>query len=379
MVARSDAPGTRGPGPRSWRAPGRVTVIGDHTDYQDGLCLPMAVDRECRVTVQLGPPAATSVRARSAQFPGDVVVAADGTTDPATVDPAWGRFVAGAVAACTAQGARVPGVDLVVTSSVPAGSGLSSSSALSVALVLALGELGGIRLDPVASARLALDAEVRATGVPGGLLDQMTALHARPGHVLLLDCRTLTVEPIPLPRALGLVVVHSGAARVLADSPYADRRRAVEAVAARLGLASLRDATPDQVADDPRARHVVSENARVGAFADALRAGRVDELGPLMLASHASLRDDYAVSTPELDRAVEALMAHGALGARLTGAGFGGCVVGLVQRNHADDVLAKVTRALAADGVPDPLAFAVRPAAAAGELEAVTPAGSPGA
>lgn len=367
MVARPESAGTR-----TWRAPGRITVIGDHTDYQDGLCLPMAVDRECRVTV--GPPArADTVTASSAQMPGVVTIAADGTTDPRSVTPEWGRFVAGAVAACRAHGAVVAPCHLTVRSSVPAGSGLSSSSALSVALVLAFTDLAGATLDRVGLARLALDAEVRATGVPGGLLDQMTALHAVPGHLLLLDCRSLTVEPIPLPRALGFVVVHSGQTRTLADSGYAARRAAVEAAAARLGVPALRDASAADVRDDPRARHVVAENARVLAFADALRAGRTNELGSLMLASHASLRDDYAVSTPALDRAVDLLMAHGALGARLTGAGFGGCVVGLVQRNHADDVVAKVARAMVAAGVPDPLAFAVRPGAPAGEVAGPSP------
>ncbi len=354
---------------RRWRAPGRINVIGDHTDYQDGFCLPMAIDRECRVTVR-PEPGSTTITATSAQEAGTAVVATDGTTDPATVDPPWGRFVAGAVAACVARGAHLPGGAYTVTSSVPTGAGLSSSSALSVALVLAGAELGGLRLDRVALARLALDAEVRATGVPGGLLDQMTALHAEPGHLLLLDCRTLSVTPVPLPRSLGFVVVHSGRARSLAESGYAARRAAVEAAAAALGLPTLRDATAAQVAHDPRARHVVSENARVLAFVDALRAGRIDELGPLMLAGHASLRDDYEVSTPELDRAVDLLMVHGALGARLTGAGFGGCVVGLVQRNHADDVVAKVHRDLAAAGVDDPLAFAVRPGAPAGATTA---------
>jgi galactokinase len=297
-----------------------------------------------------------------------VDVATDGSTEPTAVEPPWGRFVAGAVAACTEAGIRVPPSDLTVTSTVPAGSGLSSSSALTVALVLAFTDLEGARLDEVARARLARDAEERATGVPSGLLDQMTALHAVPGHVLLLDCRALTVEPIPLPRALGVVVVHSGRARTLVGSAYAERRAHVEAVATRIGVAALRDATVEQVRDDPRARHVVTENARVLAFADALRAGRTGELGPLMLASHASLRDDYAVSTPELDRVVDLLMEHGALGARLTGAGFGGCVVGLVQRNHGDDVLAKVTRALETAGERDPLAFAARPGAPASEV-----------
>lgn len=362
MVTRPEPDDTR-----TWRAPGRINVIGDHTDYQDGLCLPMAIDRECRVTV--GPPTAPgAVTATSTLLPGTVVVAIDGRTDPASVQPAWGRFVAGAVAACAAAGVTVPACTMAVASTVPAGSGLSSSSALSVATVVALVGLAGAQRDRVALARMALDAEVRATGVPGGLLDQMTALHAVPGHVLLLDCRTLTTEPIALPRSLGFVVVHSGRPRTLAGSAYAERRAEVEATAARLGVATLRDATAAQVADDPRARHVVTENARVQAFAHALRAGQTDALGPLMLASHASLRDDYGVSTSELDRAVDLLMAHGALGARLTGAGFGGCVVGLVQRNHADDVVAKVVRALELAGEAAPLAFAVRSAAAAGEV-----------
>lgn len=362
MVTRADEPG-----PRTWRAPGRINVIGDHTDYQEGFCLPMAVDRECRVTVR-PTPGSGFVRATSAQVAGPVVVPVDGTADARAVEPRWGRFVAGAVQSCVARGATVPSCEIAVTSTVPAGSGLSSSSALSVALVVALAELGGLHLDRVALARLALDAETRASGVPGGLLDQMTALHAVPGHLLLLDCRSLTTEPIPLPRALGFVVVDSGQARVLADSAYAERRAQVEAAAARAGVATLRDATVEDVAGDPRARHVVTENARVLAFADALRGGRTDELGPLLLASHASLRDDYAVSTPALDRVVELLMEHGALGARLTGAGFGGCAIGLVQRNHADDVVARVARALEAAGEPAPLAFAVRAGDAAGEV-----------
>jgi len=370
MLARPDPTTVR-----TWRAPGRVNLIGDHTDYQDGFCLPMAVDRECRVAVT--PIGGTAVRARSAQIPDAVTVTVDGKTDPATVTPSWGRFVAGAVSACVAAGVTVEPCDLAITSTVPVGSGMSSSSALTVALVVAFTDRAGIDLDRTARARLALDAEVRATGVPGGLLDQMAALYAEPGHVLLLDCRRLTVDPIPLPRALGVVVVHSGEARTLAGSAYAQRRAEVEAVAARIGVATLRDATRPQVRDDPKARHVVTENARVLAFAGALRSGRIDELGPLMLESHASLRDDFGVSTPALDHTVALLVEHGALGARLTGAGFGGCVVALVQRNHADDVLAKVARALRACGVAEPLAFAVRPGAPAGEVSAPDPPAGP--
>jgi galactokinase len=352
----------------TWRAPGRVNLIGDHTDYEDGFCLPMAIDRECRISVA----AATTLglRARSEQLDGTVDVACDGTADPATIEPRWGRFVAGAVRAVhDLGGPALPPVDLAVSSTVPTGSGLSSSSALTVALTVTLADLAGIAVERADLARAALAAEVAATGVPGGLMDQLAALFAEPGHALLLDCRTLHVDPIPIPRAVGVVVVDSGESRTLADSAYAERRAACESAAARLGLPTLRDATLQQVRDDPCARHVVTENARVLEFATALRAGDVGALGPLMLASHASLRDDFEVSTPTLDALVDACMEHGALGARLTGAGFGGCVVALVQRNHADDLLAKVARTVRATTGRDPLGFSVRAGAPAGRVD----------
>jgi len=350
---------------RTWRAPGRVNLIGDHTDYQDGFCLPMAIDRECRITVTPGTTA--GIRAQSAQLDGTAEIALDGSTDPETIEPRWARFVAGTARVVHELGTTaLPAVDLAITSTVPPGSGLSSSSAFTVALTVAFTDLAGITADRVDLARAALAAEIAATGVPGGLMDQMAALFATSGHALLLDCRTLQVDPIPIPRAIGVVVIHSGEPRVLADSAYAERRAACEDAAARLGLRTLRDATLQQVRDDPRARHVVTENARVLEFAAALRAGDVGALGPLMLASHASLRDDFEVSTPALDALVDACMEHGALGARLTGAGFGGCVVALVQRNHADDLLAKVARTMRATAGHELLGFSVRPGAPAG-------------
>jgi galactokinase len=317
--------------------PGRVNLMGDHTDYNEGFVLPVAIDREC--VVNMSPRRDGVVRARSHQLPGVVTVAADGTVGPRSVDPAWGRFVAGAVRVLTARGARIPGTELDVSSSVPAGAGLSSSSALSVALVLALAEAAGVAIEPLDGARLALDAEVEATGVPGGLMDQLTALFGRAGHALLIDCRDLAITPVPVARDLAIVVVHCGVPRTLAGSEYAARRAECEAVAARLGVAALRDATFAQVADEPRARHVVAENARVAETAAALATGDVDALGTLLLASHASLRDDYGVSTPELDALVDALVASGAAGARLTGAGFGGCVVALTSSDAANEVL----------------------------------------
>jgi galactokinase len=268
-----------------------------------------------------------------------VTVANDGSSEPRSVEPTWGSFLAGAVRVLAERGVAVPGVDLEVSSSVPPGAGLSSSSALTVALLLALADAGEAVLEPVDTARLALAAEVDATGVPGGLMDQLTALLGRAGHALLIDCRDLTATPVQIAQEVAIVVVHCGVPRTLAGSAYAQRRAECEAVAARLGVAALRDATSDQVVDEPRARHVVAENTRVHRTADALAHGDLDALGTLLLASHASLRDDYAVSTPELDALVDALVASGAAGARLTGAGFGGCVVAVTSTDRARELL----------------------------------------
>ncbi len=347
-----------------WRAPGRVNLIGDHTDYCEGFVLPMALDRECTITVTPG--AEDRVRARSLELDGAVDVAADGHDDPRTVEPPWGRFVAGAVQAVTERGARVPALDLEVSSTVPAGSGLSSSSALAVALALALADAGHLELDRREVAKVALDAEVRATGVPGGLMDQLASVFGEADHALLIDCRSLDIEPISIPDDIAVLVAHSGLPRTLAGSEYAQRRAACERAAAALGIATLRDATVDQVRDDPRAHHVVTENARVLACADALRGNDIDTIGALMLASHASLRDDFEVSTPELDLLVELLVDTGAIGARLTGAGFGGCVVGVARSRDADHVLTRTAdRYRAASGL-EPTVFVTRAGSAAG-------------
>ena len=346
---------------RVYAAPGRVNLLGDHTDYNDGFCLPMALDRWCVLACapEVGVAAVDGrIRVRSHELDGVVDVTSDGDDDPRSVEPAWGRFVAGVVRVLVARGAALPGADVSVSSTVPVGSGLSSSSALAVALTLALADQGGLDVAGLEIARLALAAEVEATGVPGGLMDQLAALFGLAGHALLIDCRSFAIDPVPISPDLAVLVVHCGLPRTLADSAYAARRAECEAVAARLGLTSLRDATLDQVADAPRARHVVTENARVLQTAAALASGDLGVLGPLLSASHASLRDDYEVSTPELDLLVETLVESGAAGARLTGAGFGGCVVALAHRAQANEVLERtVTRydaatGLAADRVP---------------------------
>jgi galactokinase len=330
--------------------------MGDHTDYNDGFVLPLAVDRAC--TIRVGAASTKgAIHASSHQLGGAVTVPADGSREPSTVDPAWGRFVAGVVRGLGERGVDVAPSDLDVDSTVPVGSGLSSSSALAVALTLAL---GGDRLDRVDAARTASAAETVASSVPGGLMDQLASLFGEAGHALLIDCRAITVAPIAIPRSIAVLVVHCGVPRTLVGSEYATRRAECEAVAAALGVPALRDATAEQVRDSPRARHVVAENARVLETADALPRGDLSVLGPLLLASHASLRDDFGVSTAELDTLVDVLVSSGAAGARLTGAGFGGCVVALAQRNHADDILAKTTlRYRAATGI-DPMGFVAR-------------------
>ena len=303
-------------------APGRVNLIGDHTDTTGGWVLPMAVDRG---TTVVGERSGREVRLRSTAVAGEAVVPID-VADPAAVTPEWARYVAGVVAEVR------PGRGLVgeVRTTLPVGAGLSSSAALEVAVALALGAEGS----PVDLARLTQRAEQRASGVPCGIMDQLASVAGRAGHALLIDCTALTVDPVPVPDDVEVVVVHSGEPRTLAGSAYAERRAACEVAEAVIG--PLRSAGLDEVTRvaDPvvraRARHVVTENARVLAAAAALRAGDVATVGRLMGESHASLRDDFAVSTPGLDRLVARLSATpGVLGARLTGAGFGGCAVAI--------------------------------------------------
>jgi galactokinase len=308
------------------RAPGRVNLIGDHTDYNDGFVLPLAIDRDCRVAGR-----ATAGELRLRWLDGG-----DDNSDriAASVRDALGLLV---------------GLDADVWSTVPVGSGLSSSSALAVALAVAFCAAAGVEPPPEEVARACQRAETAATGVPGGIMDQLTSVRGRAGCALLIDCRTLEVSAVPL-GGFEIVVAESGLPRRLAHSAYAERRAHCEAVASRLGLQALRDATLEQVADDARARHVVTENARVLAAAESLRAGDGAAVGRLMLESHASLRDDYDVSTPELDELVQRLVDAGALGARLTGAGFGGCVIGLAPPGEgarlAGDVGGFVARAV---------------------------------
>jgi galactokinase len=305
-------------------APGRVNLMGEHTDYTGGFALPMAVQLGTTIELQ---PESGSLYLRSDADPDPVVVALD-EAHPACQEPAWGRYVAGVVAQIRpALGGRG-----TVRTTLPVGAGLSSSAALEIALALALGFEGA----PLDLAKACQRAEQEVSGVPCGIMDQLASAAGVAGHALLLDCTTDVITPIPLPEGLEVVAVHSGRARALAQSAYADRRASCEAAAAQVG--SLREASLadlSRIVNEEirrRACHVITENARTLAFAEALRAGRLDEAGVLMADSHRSLRDDFEVSTPALDALVARLAATpGVHGARLTGAGFGGCVVALCE------------------------------------------------
>lgn len=321
-------------GPSIVWAPGRVNLIGEHTDYTGGFVLPMAIDLGITITststiasVEADDDAdrmldlTSSIEAE--RFRCDLPV-----LDAASVQPPWGRYPAGVAA----ELGSTRGLTGSITSTLPAGAGLSSSAALEVATALALGFDGS----PVETARVCRAAEERATGVPCGIMDQLASAGGVEGHALLIDCRTETTTPIPIPPDVEIVVIHSGQARTLVGSAYAERRAQCERAEVLIG--PLRDAAPEawRGIEDPlvsrRARHVLSENRRVLEFVAALSADDLVGAGRLMVESHRSLRDEFEVSTDQLDALVGRLLTTpGVHGARLTGAGFGGCVVALAE------------------------------------------------
>lgn len=318
-----------------FQSPGRVNLIGEHTDYNDGFVLPAAV--ELRTVIRLQPQdsprwLATSRHAAS--------VWNVHPNDPATATGHWFDYIWGVALALQRRGIHIPGVSLEVLESVPLGSGLSSSAALEVASALALLAAANTTLPPLEIAKACLEAETSFIGLDCGVMDQFIALHAQPGHALLLDCRSLQHHTIPIPEGIALVIANSGIQHGLAESAYNERSRQAKAAARALGVSSLRDATTLDENMDPillrRARHVLSENARVLAFAEALRRNQPVALGELMAASHDSLRKDYEVSCTELDLLVE-LAQHlpGHIGSRMTGGGFGGSTIHLVESSQA--------------------------------------------
>lgn len=304
------------------RAPGRVNLIGDHTDYTGGLVFPMAVDRWTDIRFE----PSDRVELTSADEAEPVSLPLD-VDDPTTVSPSWGKYVAGVVS----EMSPAHGIRGHVTTTIPIGGGMSSSHALEVAVALALGFEGSV----VELAKLTQRAENRASGVPTGIMDQFSIAGGVAGHALLMDCGALTITPVPVPDDVD-VVVQFIAHRTLVGSAYADRVR--ECAAAEAEIGPLREATASAAASitDPvvrkRAMHVVAENQRVRDFADALRAHDLAAAGQLMLASHASLRDLYDTSTAQMDAAVAHVADQpGVHGVRMTGGGFGGCIVALTE------------------------------------------------
>jgi galactokinase len=301
-----------------------VNLIGEHTDYNAGLALPFAIDRGVTVTAE--PLEGRRFEARAVDLGEE-----DAFERPERAD-GWRAFVRGAVGELQAAGHAVRPCRLTIESDLESGAGLSSSAALETALCLAL--LGEEPSDRVALARLCSRIENDWVGAETGLLDQLAALCSEPGHAVRIDFATLAIEPVPLDlRGWTLVTLDSGAVHSIAESGYNERRRECREACAVLGIETLREARDLERLPQPlraRARHVVTENARVDATVEALRAGDLERVGALLDEGHASLRDDYDCSVPEVERTVERLHAAGAKGARMVGGGFGGAVLGLL-------------------------------------------------
>ncbi len=360
------------------RAPGRVNLIGDHTDYNGGLCLPFAIPLVTTTTARGR--GDDRLRIRTDAFPeGWTGRLGDVTLDGREVMPDWVRYVAGVLWAGLEDGWQLPGLDLVVASDVPLGSGLASSAALECSVALAVGSLVDRPHDPGSRqslAELCRRAETGYVGAPTGGMDQLISLLGKPEHGLLIDFADSSVRQVPLAlgdAGLAVLVIDTGSGHELADvaSGYAERRAECDAAAAALGLPRIGLAWPEDLGrlDDDvqraRARHVVSESARVEDTIAAIAAGDWPAVGEILTASHASLQGDFAASTPELDLAVLTAVDAGALGARLTGGGFGGAAIALVAEERADAVRVAIDADFDDAGYRPPTYRTVLPAAGA--------------
>jgi len=351
-----------------WSAPGRVNLIGEFTDYNDGFVLPLALPFAAQASVARRHD--ELVRVASAQRrEGDefTVVAAElDELRPGTTG-GWASYVLGVIWALREVDVDVGGLELYIDSDVPIGAGLSSSAALECSVALALRDLYGLPLSLQELAAVAQRAENEYVGVPTGIMDQSASLRCRADHALFLDTRSLEARQVPLDLGavgLTLLVVNTGVKHTLGDSAYADRRRDCLRAAEELGVPALRDVPPEEMdaalsrlADDVvrrRARHVISEDGRVLEVVRILESGRPAEVGPVLSAGHCSLRDDFNVSCVELDTVVDVAVASGALGARMTGGGFGGSVVVLLELVALEAVGEAVAEAFAARGYGAP-------------------------
>ena len=355
------------------RAPGRVNLIGEHTDTSDGFVLPMAIDREVRLA--LTPREDATVRLVALDLEEEASFEADAPHEK----DGWAAYAHGVAWSLARDGHRLRGFDGVFTGDVPRGAGLSSSAALELALARAFAEAGGLPWDPRTMAVACRRAENDWVGVASGIMDQLIGACGEDGRALVIDCRDLSTDAVPLPDGTQVVILDTGTRRGLVGSAYNERRSQVDAAAAALGVDVLRDVTTDVLQErgrelDPvvrkRARHVVLENARVLRAAEAMRAGDAGRLGALMNDSHASLRDDFEVSGRALDAIVEAAQDQAACyGARMTGAGFAGCAVALVREASVDAFCAAVETRYRAATEHEPALYPVRASDGAGLVE----------
>jgi galactokinase len=360
----------------SWEAPGRVNLIGEHTDYNEGFVMPLALPHTCRVEAARRDDGV--LRLHSADVEEGVVQLRTDELAPGAPEGNWAAYPAGVVWAMREAGLPVSGADLYFTSTVPVGAGLSSSAALEVATASALDGLYGLGLSPERMARLSQRAENAFVGVPSGIMDQMASACCTEGHALHLDTRDLTQRQVPFDLAsqgLRLLVVDTRVKHALGDGAYAERRAGCEEGARTLGVPALRDIAYADLpgalerVEDPvvrrYVRHVVTEDQRVERVIALLDAGETRAVGPVLTEGHVSLRDDFQVSSPELDLAVATANEAGALGARMTGGGFGGSAIVLLEESRLKDVEEALNSAFeAADYLP-PHLFEATPGAGA--------------
>lgn len=330
------------------RAPGRVNLIGEHTDYNDGFVLPMAIDRA--VWMALTPRTDSTVRIRSLDLGTDSAF----DLHSLTKGEGWIEYIKGVAHELQQGGHRLRGFDAVMTGDVPRGAGLSSSAAVELATARAFASASGLHWNPASMALISQKAENEWVGVNCGIMDQMASAASREGYALFLDCRNLEYQHAPLPENTAVVILDTSTRRGLVDSAYNERRSQCEEAARWFGVKALRDVDVDDLKKGSelsevvtrRARHIVSENARVLEAVKAMKSGDVNRLGELLNASHASLRDDFEVTNEALNQIVECAQEQSSCyGARMTGAGFGGCAVALVNEKSANDFTGAVLAA----------------------------------
>lgn len=333
-----------------FRAPGRVNLIGEHTDYNDGFVLPSAINRE--TVVAIGRANSGIITSIASDFGEHLdLFALDRPIDAVSAD--WANYVRGVVQAMLADGIELNGANLSIAGDIPLGSGLSSSAALEVAVGNALAGIAGQTIEPTRMARIAQRAENEFVGCACGIMDQLISTRGEAGKALLIDCRSLECTPVALPDGVSIIIAHSGVRHAHAGGEYNDRRIQCEMAARHYGVGALRDLTLAQLEtgkpglDDVayrRARHVVTENARTLAAADALRCGDLQHLGALMEQSHRSMRDDFEITVAAVDDLAKVMAAplNGEGGARMTGGGFGGCVIAVTTDSKADLVVGAI-------------------------------------